>query len=159
MGLGVVRVERNGYICSGTMRSVNFNYFKMIHKQFRKETVSRMPSRCHTLSSEIFSRVGTVKTADSVCQISTKIQCRVNTWNEVFFDYLLCGECAENNGHLSQVSKNYQTNLKILERQSDDTKSNRPLEKYNERLEWKLKGHLQSDIKEEEEEVSAEESS
>lgn len=32
MGLGVVRLERNGYICSSTMRSVNFNYFKMILK-------------------------------------------------------------------------------------------------------------------------------
>lgn len=38
---------------------------------------------------------------------------------------------------------------------------NRPLEKYYETTrEWKLKGHLQSDIKvEEEEEVSARESS
>lgn len=37
---------------------------------------------------------------------------------------------------------------------------NRPLEKYYETTrEWKLKGHLQSDIKEEEEEVSAGESS
>lgn len=34
-----------------------------------------------------------------------------------------------------------------------------PSRSTTERLEWKLKGHLQSDIKEEEEEVSAVESS